>query len=280
MRTIKQIFIVSVLTVLPAMTNAQSVRVFEHLSVGLEVGTTGGGLEISTSINSFINLRTGFSTLPFSYNANFDVDYDDGVIREFQRDYGSELAANNIDISHLYGVQARLKAKTGLYNGKLLVDIHPFRSSSFHVTAGLYVGKKRLVTVDGNLPEETWRTTTEVNDLIRRNPSWGLSTVETGVVIGDNTIMPDENGHVDAGIRMNSVKPYLGIDFGRSIPNRPWGFQFDLGCMFHGKPKIVSKTSGVTDVLNSELDSSGFVDVMNKIKVYPVMSFKVTRKIF
>ncbi|MCD7931736.1 MAG: hypothetical protein LUH15_10485 [Tannerellaceae bacterium] len=49
--------------------------------------------------------------------------------------------------------------------------------------------------------------------------------------------------------------------------------------MFHGKPTITSKNGVVTDLLNDELDSSGFVDIMNKITVYPVLSLRVTGRI-
>ncbi|MCD7962723.1 MAG: hypothetical protein LUF90_04055 [Rikenellaceae bacterium] len=278
-KTFTKIFAAIIFAFITVNSYSQT-KAFNSMSVGLDISTTGGGLEVSSNINSFINLRAGFSALPFSYNYDFDIDYNTDVLYELRTNYSSELAANNISLSHLENVTADLKAKTGLYNGKILVDIHPFKSSSFHVTAGVYFGKKRLVTIKGRLPEETWRTANDVNNLIGRNPSWGLSPVELGVVVGDNTIQPDDNGMVDAGIQINGIKPYFGIGFGRTISQSQWGFQFDLGCMYHGTPKIVSKNAGVVDVLNDELGSSDFIDIMNKVKFYPVISFKVTKKIF
>ncbi|MCD8044638.1 MAG: hypothetical protein LUH10_16510 [Tannerellaceae bacterium] len=269
--------IIALFLILSIPANAQlGFKPFKHFSVGVELGTTGVGFEVGTTLHSMVNLRGGFTFIPYTYSTDFDIDYDFSAVNELRESYSSELAQAGINLNNLNST-VDLDAKSGIYNGKILVDFHPIPTSGFHVTAGLYFGKDRIVTVEGG--SETLKTLYDANILIQNNPGWGIQPFDAGIVIGDNTIEPDARGYIDAGIKINKVKPYVGIGFGRAVPKKRVGVQFDMGCMFHGKPTIISKNGDVTDLLNDELDSSGFVDIMNKITVYPVLSLRVTGRI-
>ena len=50
--------------------------VFNHLSIGAEVGTTGWGFEAAMPLTHFVTFRTGFTTLP-RFNIKTDINYND-----------------------------------------------------------------------------------------------------------------------------------------------------------------------------------------------------------
>ena len=97
---------------------------FDRFAVGLELGTTGAGLEVAAPVTRFVTLRAGFTGMyPFSYTK--DVNY------KFQKQ------------EYTTPVQAKLN----MFNGKFLANIYPFEKLSFHLTTGLYFGTSQLIQV-------------------------------------------------------------------------------------------------------------------------------------
>ena len=83
---------------------------------------------------------------------------------------------------------------------------------------------------------------------------------------------------INAALTINSVKPYLGIGFGRAIPNRRVGVSFDLGALFHGTPTIKSDNAKVQELIDDNLDGIA-TDFLQKLKIYPVMSLKINFRV-
>lgn len=262
----------------------ETVKPFRSLSVGIEAGTTGFGLEVATKLHKNFQLRAGFVLFPLQVNTNFDIDTggERGSLDSYVQQYpglADELRKNNLPTSSSeLDTDVDLKAKLGLINGKILVDYYPWSKSSFHITAGAYFGSSKLVKVDGYLPQQTIDVVNTANKyLADQGQSDRLSTT---VSVGDKDIdVNDLNGHVDAYIKTNGFKPYLGIGFGRAVPNNRIGVQFDLGAMFHGRPKIGSSNGDVSEALNTEAEGD-FTRIMRKVVVYPVISIKLVGKIF
>lgn len=101
---------------------AQDRMLFNHLSIGAEVGTTGYGLELAMPCTPYLTFRTGLTTMPrLSHTENIDY------------------TINNKDY------EAKVKATLHMTDWKLLADIYPFRGSSFHLTTGFYKGDPNLV---------------------------------------------------------------------------------------------------------------------------------------
>ncbi len=99
--------------------------------------------------------------------------------------------------------------------------------------------------------------------------------------MGDTRIKA-KDGKVDAAITTWSVKPYVGIGFGNTVPMKHRvGVMGELGVMFHGKPKITSKADPdiMTHVAEAD-DSEEFFDVMHKIVGIPVLSIRICGRIF
>lgn len=258
----------------------RDMKAFEHLAVGLEAGTTGIGLDVAVPLHPHFALRAGIAMFPYSYSTGFDIDFAssemDNIINQYPN-IKNELKQNGLPTnSSELDTEANLKAKLGLLNGKILVDIYPFRKASFHFVAGLYIGKSKLVSVTGKMPQQV----TEVSEILNKYSQQTGVDFETGIALGDYSIQANELGNVDAAIKINSIKPYVGLGFGRSVPRKRIGYQFEMGVMFHGKPKIVSSIASVNDLLNDELSSSGITDIMDKITIYPMISLKLVGRIF
>ena len=102
---------------------------------------------------------------------------------------------------------------------------------------------------------------------------------------GDPYLMePDEDGTVSARAYVNVFRPYLGFGYGTTLDRaKRLTLSIDCGAMFWGgSPKVVTH-EGV-DLVNDVEDISGrvgdYVDLVKKLKVYPVLNFRISYTIF
>ncbi|KAA6317858.1 hypothetical protein EZS27_032053 [termite gut metagenome] len=145
----------------------------------------------------------------------------------------------------------KLKAEAKLFNGHAFVDFFPFPSSvPFHLTAGIFAGAPQIITVSG---------TPGVGEIVE---------------IGDITIDPGIEGNVEAALKVNSVKPYLGLGFGRSVPRSRVGFKCELGAIYQGSPQIKVVTGKLLEEpANDKL--SDFNKLLKNFNMYPVLKLQV-----
>jgi hypothetical protein len=224
------------------------VKPFEHLSVSVNAGTLGAGVQIAAPVNQHLSLRTGLMMLKYAYKYDYD---------------------GEITISGYSGKvpPVEMEAKANMVNGLLLADVFPFRNRRIHVTGGFYVGTSDIIKVSA-LAEIDPDRIIEVGDVMIR-PEEGIS------------------GKVAAQLETSAFKPYLGIGFGSSVTKRKRvGFKFELGAMFHGSPKIVV-TEGVLvnkdEILNLETVSdelNNFNKYLKRFSVYPVLNFQLNFRAF
>ncbi|GHT45972.1 hypothetical protein AGMMS49965_23280 [Bacteroidia bacterium] len=177
-----------------------------------------------------------------------------------------------------------LTVKPGLTNGRILVDYHPSASSGFHLTAGAYIGESSLLKIGGGYPNEFKGIVDKINELRAKFSTLGIPEIKidpptvNGVIVRNSE---KTNYRLDADIKINAVKPYLGLGFGRSIPNRRVGVQFELGVMYTGTPKVTSTNSDLEKALNKEKgEDFDFSTYSPFLQFYPVISLKLTGKIF
>jgi hypothetical protein len=118
---------------------------FQHLNVGVTMGTTGLGVELSSPLTRTIHVRTGFEYMPrWEKTLTFDLQTfsTEGVQLESTFDRMADLlesftgyrASPNVDMI----------AKPTMWNFKLLFDIYPFRNKHWHVTAGFHWGPSKI----------------------------------------------------------------------------------------------------------------------------------------
>ena len=174
-----------------------------------------------------------------------------------------------------------IQGKLNMVNGKFLVNFYPFPLNSFHVTAGAYFGKGDIVEVyntnDGQL-----NTINEANAIIRdaNQKIPGLNQPEIGLELGDYLLQPDKYGNAKATLNTNGFKPYLGLGYGRAVPHKRVGFKVDLGVMFWGTPDVVDHNGVSLSKQDWDGKDGGAFRVISKIKVYPVLNFRLCGRIF
>jgi hypothetical protein len=119
------------LSVTTTVCAQHKVQPFEHLSVSVNAGTLGVGVQVAAPVNQYLSLRTGLMMLKYTY----DYDYDGQII---------------IDGVDEPGVNIPMKAEANMVNGLLLADVFPFRNRRVHVTGGFYMGTSDIVKVSAS----------------------------------------------------------------------------------------------------------------------------------
>ena len=245
---------------------------FDHVSAGISLGTDGIGIEVAAPLTYNFAVRAGYSFMPKIKYKEKDVSL--GTDPAFISDPERQL----VDI----------EGKLNMGDFKLLFDYYPIRSSSFHVTAGAYIGKSKPVEVHNATP-------------FLKQSAWGNKGLELGSGIDSYTLVSELDGNVKAEMKVNSFKPYLGIGFGRAVPKGVVGVQFDLGVQFWGKPEVwgninsVNPETGLLETKYQKIDKnrivtegkdSGYKDFKDAVKtiekfsVYPVLTLRINGRIF
>ena len=232
------------------------VEPFKNLSVGLNIGILSGvGIDAGTYVSDHVGLRAGFSYLK---SPSFEYEIDAWVEDKQHANYN-------------YEATVEAKARVNLSTFKVLADYYPNKKWPFHVTGGFYIGASNIVTVDAL-----------ADDISVDGKSYKKENIKNWYIDVGDTRIKAKDGKVDAAITTWSVKPYVGIGFGNTVPMKHRvGVMGELGVMFHGKPKITSKADPdiMTHVAEAD-DSEEFFDVMHKIVGIPVLNIRICGRIF
>ncbi len=234
---------------------------FSNIGLGLEAGTTGVGLSVATPLSNTFSLRAGFALTPLTVNYTYD-DFDPVKV------YGYTVEVPDLD----------LKGKVKMSSGHLLVDYNP-GASVFFITAGIYIGGDRLVNVHGQFDmaelKQSVREAGVPDPLIEAYTAQYIK--ELRVDFADASIAPNQDGSVEAYLKVNSFRPYFGLGVGRAIPKNRVGFRFELGAAYIGKPDVQSPNIEGT-LSGDEID--GFNKILSKCRFYPQCSLKLTYRLF
>ncbi|MCD8290585.1 MAG: hypothetical protein LUC91_03680 [Prevotella sp.] len=229
-------------------------NIFDHLAVGITAGTPGIGVDVATPVTNYVQLRAGFAIFPtIKVNTHMNLNRSGNI--------------NGYEIPSSIDVQG----KTGFTNGKFLVDVFPFKHCAFHVTAGAYFGSTEIVKAYNKEPGAL----SVVNDY--NNSEYGIQN-PIGLQLGDYFLTPDEDGNVNAQIKAWACKPYVGLGYGRAVPNKRVGFMVELGCQFWGSPSVWCNGTELEEDKVGE-GSGGIIKTLSKIIVYPVLNFRICGRI-
>ena len=227
------------------MMAQKELGIFNSVSVGAGVSTTGIDLTVAAPITSHFAVRGGISFMP---NITFNTDVNaDVTIEGEQRTYP-------------VGLEGALKRTTG----SLLFNYYPFKKNTFFVTAGAYFGGSKLMKITGHSSEIA-------NDL--------ADAGKAGIVIGDQEIPFDKNGNVAGGLEVSGFRPYIGVGFGRAVPKKRVGVLFELGAQFHGTPELYTD-EGTLSTSTIENADDTFTKVIDKLTVYPALKIHVFFRTF
>lgn len=244
MRRIFQLLGLVAAMLLATNAHAQDKKLFNHLAIGAEVGTTGWGFEAAMPLTHYVTFRTGFTTLP-RFNVNFDIDYTTKGVEK------------NVDV----------KGRVHMSDYKLLADIYPFKHSSFHVTGGFYAGLPDLGTAHNTgLLEVDEGEGLEIGDVFVRPDETGtvhlkLQTKSFKPYVGLGFGRPISSKH------KTSVAFDLGVMF--------WG---------KPALKVYSPDeNGWIKMRKDDIDNKDFHDavkIIERVKVYPVLNLRIYHNIF
>lgn len=239
-----------------AQAQKTELGLFNHVGLGLSLGTDGIGFDVAAPVTDYAAVRAGMSLFP-SIKHSEEVNI---------RSNSASFTNKDVDV----------EGKLNIKDFKFLIDLYPSKYSSFHFTTGAFIGSKKIVTAHNNEP-------------FLAQSEWGVS----GVMIGDYRITSDMNGDVEANIEVNGFKPYIGIGFGRAVPKKSRvSVSCDFGVKFWGKPGIgamtttnfgekVYKKIGYDDLTaNDDEDLRDALEIAEKIIVYPVLNIRINGRIF
>jgi len=248
-----------------------------HLAVGVEASTTGFGLELATPMGSHFALRGGVSLFPaYSYDDNFNVNLTESFKTQFNEfvasdpELASALEQQGIKSANDINTDIKATATLNFLNGKILIDIYPWAKYAFHITGGVYIGRSDIIKVKGKMDQAA-------NILGQLPPKYSDIPLITNDE-KDYELTGNDIRNMQGVLRVNSVKPYLGIGFGRAVPKSRVGMSFEIGAFYQGTPEFVGNSSNVQKLIDAEL--TGVTDVIKKIPVYPVISLKLNLRIF
>lgn len=274
----------------------------QQLGIGVGVGTTGITIDASTTLNRWLGVRAGVNIFPkFKLSTDLDLgtERDGGNVADLS---GIAHNINNAAGSTIIDIPNGGFPETIDVEGKLsnttfhfLVDVYPFKTSSFRATVGFYIGGKELISVY-NKQDGILKSVTQWNEIVAKPtvlPESARPYAENrdmiGAELGDYFITPDQSGNLKATIEVAAFRPYIGIGFGHAVPRKSRvGCQFDLGVQMWGTPKvyvpIYDRETGRYSREALEADRSGeggdAIKLLSNFSVYPTMTLRLVGRIF
>ena len=172
-------------------------NILSHMDVGVNVGTTGLGIDVAVPVGNYVRLRAGYNYMPrISLNANFTVETSKGGIgnlidkidrieekfEEYGIDMNSESFAEYKALFDKFSKVERkdyvtMALKPNLHQFKFMIDVLPFRNNKhWSFTAGFFVGPSTVGYAE-NLEKEALMLegVNAYNDIYRNYPEYGIN---------------------------------------------------------------------------------------------------------
>ena len=227
-----------------------------HLGWGVGFGTEGFNASIATDMTPYAELEFGVNWAPGfartqSGGAFYKTQATDGV---WQRHGVGDM-----------DVKAKVNRATLDFKG----SVYPFATnenftSDLFVALGVSFAGKEIASLEGTL-----------------NTSEGADKQK--YVRAGKYLLPLDGNKADASARVNSVRPYVGLGYGRLVPKNNLGFRVELGCQFNGKIKLYQGDSDNECELLSKHNiatDTDMQDVMDFFSIYPVLKVSLRGKFF
>ena len=288
----------------------------DELSATASVGTMGLSLEASLPVNEWVNVRAGVSFIPkLSTSMAFGVQVGDEAVNKHDETGNHEettfdkMSAYLKDITG-YEIDDRvdMDCKVSFVNAKVFLEFLPFTNKDWHLTAGFFWGSKQIGRACNSIEDMTTTLgigiyNTMYDKIENFEPIFGGVSLppdiedkiyqagRMGMHVGDfksdgkpYMMVPDKDGTVRAKAKVNSFKPYIGFGWNHTMKAAPeWKYGFDAGLVFWGGVPNVTTHDGTSlthDVRNLEGRVADVISFAKGLPVYPLLEFKISRKIF
>ena len=278
---IRRICLIGVAVLLAAFSlQAGDNNVLRHYSLSVGGGTTGITADMGTMVTDYLGLRGGVDYMPkLTYSVWLDMDAVNLSAKEIlsQHEVPSSLRER-------YGIpeKVQVQSKYNNFTGHALLDIYPFKGNGFHLTVGSYFGKSGNKLVEAYNKEDG--VLKGVADFNARRGVFIIVPQEYGDIaakLGGYNVKPDDQGNVNAYIEVNSIRPYVGLGYGRAVPRSSVNCQVDLGVQFWGTPRVYNGVNG--EQLTSEGakgEDGGVLKLISDLSVFPVLSIRLSGRLF
>ena len=273
----KRLFVLSLATLFTLGISAQdNMEPFRHFSVGVEAGLHGVGIEVAMPVLPSLVVKAGYNWFPSSELVKTDVSADTKDLKEAQEQY---TALTSYQFQNKFGDEAVVSAgaQVGLSNFKLMLNWYPFKSSNFYLAGGLYYAPKDddkpFLRISGNTTENDWAALQELRDKSGVDYDISLEIGNEKYAIMEK----DGKGYLQADYKIDPLKYYVGFGFGRSIPNKLIGFQFELGTMIYHSTGFYfqEKEVDMGDAAEQFGDAAKTaVEYLDKFPIYPQIAFR------
>lgn len=235
-------------------------EVFNHLSINVGVSTEGVTAGIAIPITPYLELYGGANLMP-GIKIKGDVDINAGTISV------PNLMTMGMDTYNLQSMQLEGNLARSTFDAKL--SIYPAgRGFPLFLVGGLSFGGKTIGELKGH--------SAEVEQLYREHPEY---QGDISAMIDQYEIAVDHQGYAKGEVNVKSVRPYVGLGFGRQVPKHRVGFRIEAGCQFMGKLKICQNGQELNKTLTDHIDGT-LSDIIEKVNVYPVLRLTLTGRLF
>ncbi|MGF6771564.1 hypothetical protein P3T18_004051 [Paraburkholderia sp. GAS199] len=184
-------------------------------------GTLGAGIGAALPLTSWSGVHAEIEGLGFSHSVDVDENRYDGHLK--------------------------------LLQGGLYLDLFPFSSSGFRVTAGALLNDDEL-------------------------SAHAVPNAQGNYKIGDDYV-PAVGAAPSATATLPHVMPYLGIGYGHKPVSKGFGLTFDLGVAY-GRPRVSYNVPQIyslfTTQANIDKEEKDISDKVSRYKLYPVVQIGVT----
>ena len=275
---IRKLFILFAMLLTATVTEAQNTDklhaedgLLNHLSVGLTTGLTGVGIDVAMPVHKLVTVRAGFSGWGIG-NIKFKAINTATEITEMQMvEEEAVKRARLVD-------KVELAAKPNFWNFFVLGEVHPFKNQPFYFSAGLFFGSQNFINFR-NTNEGALGFLYYANQLVGDyNRIFRTNYPPIGLKFGDYVFTADENGNIDVNMKMNAVKPYIGVGFGQHFAKKHRvSLALDAGLLFWGTPKFMLNND--TEIKSSGRNS-GISGALSWLKAWPNLQIRVAYKIF
>ena len=286
-------------------------RLADSFDLGVTLGTTGIGLEVSASPSDLFRVRAGVDYMPrFNVPLYFNLDsYRDGALAETDfselQDMMKKISGFDVD------QEIKMDCHAKMVNFKMMLDIFPLRNNKhWYATVGFFWGTSHIGTARNAMEEmhsllaigmynnmhdyvlETDFIENPIYEDIYLDPDVADRLKEKmerngriGMHVGNYAdgrpymMEPGSDGMVKADLIVNNFRPYLGLGYVTSLDkDKHINIGVDGGVMFWGgTPKVVTHenvnlTEDVSDIAGKV---GSYVRTVRDMKVYPVLNFRI-----
>jgi len=280
----------------------ENMTAFKNLGVGLEVGVMGSGFQFSMPVvdNHLVAVVGMNSYILYGLDKiDYDINLTSGRINNGIDKLNKEVidfnakpanAANQLPTVNGYMPDEFTVTMNGEMKPsfKFLLEYYPSESSTFHITGGLMFGSKTFLSISGTADENVQRVFSQALSVQNQARDNGAIAKDDDFIsnnlcytVDHHTYGIDEKVKVEAELQYMPVRPYLGIGFGRSIPNKRVGFQFEIGAWYHGSFTMKSENEiPYDDWADKNEDVDDVIKMVKGIAFMPQMTFRLTGRIF